>query len=121
VGLYLWFFSDTVGDANLLRVNEGFTGGVFHAALVVSFVIGLLAIFSLDEGILGDRSAPAGSALGFGIPILVAIAVSSRRGKARPPAGSAHASSATMAKRIHPGDAVTKKKKGGVVISAQCP
>jgi zinc transporter ZupT len=76
LGLYFWFFSDTIGDANLLGVNEGFTGGVFHLALVVVFAVGIIAIFSLDNGIFAapssGRRVPD---LGFGIPILVAIAV----------------------------------------------
>src|SRR5271167_3525155 len=72
IGLYLWFYSDTIGDASLLGVSEGFTGGVFHVALWAVFVIGLLVFFSLDgrmfaEGIPGN--------VGFAIPLLVAVAI----------------------------------------------
>ena len=73
VGLYLWFFSDTIGDASLLGVSEGFTGGVFHVALWVAFAIGLLLLFSLDGSMFAE--GPAGVRFGFAIPVLVAIAV----------------------------------------------
>jgi zinc transporter ZupT len=73
IGLYLWFFSDTIGDASLLGVSEGFTGGVWHAALWICFAIGLLLIVSLDKSTFAEGSA--GERLGFAIPVLVAIAV----------------------------------------------
>jgi len=41
LGLYLWFFSDTIGDSAYLDVNQGFTGGAVQVALVALFVIGL--------------------------------------------------------------------------------
>lgn len=73
VGLYLWFFSDTIGNANYLGVNEGFTGGGYHALLWVLFAVGLVAIFALDKDMftVGD----AGTSFGFSIPLLVALAV----------------------------------------------
>jgi zinc transporter ZupT len=73
IGLYLWFFSDTIGDASLLGVSEGLTGGVWHAALWVCFAIGLLLIVSLDKSTFTEGSA--GERFGFAIPVLVAIAV----------------------------------------------
>jgi zinc transporter ZupT len=73
IGLYLWFFSDTVGDASLLGVSEGFTGGVWHVALWVCFAIGLLLLVSLDKSTFAQGSA--GESFGFTIPVLVAIAV----------------------------------------------
>ncbi len=72
-GLYLWFFSDTMGDASLLGVSEGFTGGAFHVALWVVFMTGLLIFFSLDGGMFAEGSP--GQSLGFGIPLLVAVAL----------------------------------------------
>jgi hypothetical protein len=73
IGLYLWFFSDTIGDASLLGVSEGFTGGAWHVLLWVVFAIGLVLLFSLDTNMLTE--GPAGSGYGFAIPLLVAIAV----------------------------------------------
>jgi hypothetical protein len=72
VGLYLWFFSDTIGDASLLGVSEGFTGGAWHVALWVVFAIGVVLLFSLDPNVFTEGSA--GSGLGFAIPLLVAVA-----------------------------------------------
>ena len=73
LGLYLWFFSDTIGDAALLGVSQGFTGGVWHVALWVVFVLGLLSFFSADSKMFMEGSA--GESLGFAIPVLVALAV----------------------------------------------
>ena len=73
IGLYLWFFSDTIGDTSLLGVSEGFTGGVWHVALWACFAVGLLLIVSLDKSTFAEGSA--GERLGFAIPVLVAIAV----------------------------------------------
>jgi zinc transporter ZupT len=73
LGLYLWFFSDTIGDANLLGANEGFTGGVFHVALWVAFAAGLLFMLTADRDVFSPGGE--GSRLGFGIPLLVALAV----------------------------------------------
>jgi len=73
VGLYLWFFSDTIGDASLLGVSEGFTGGVWHVVLWAVFLLGLLAFFSADSKMFAEGSS--GESLGFAIPLLVALAV----------------------------------------------
>jgi hypothetical protein len=73
IGLYLWFFSDAIGDASLLGVSEGFTGGAFHFALWLAFVIGVLVFFSIDSKLFAEGSA--GGSLGFAIPLLVAVAV----------------------------------------------
>lgn len=73
IGLYLWFFSDTIGDASLLGVSEGFTGGAFHVALWIVFAAGLALLFSLDSKMFAEGSV--GTSFGFAIPLLVAIAV----------------------------------------------
>jgi len=73
IGLYLWFFSDTIGDASLLGVSEGFTGGLWHVVLWVVFCVGMVLLFSLDTKMFAEGSA--GSDLGFAIPLLVAVAV----------------------------------------------
>lgn len=73
IGLYFWFFSDTVGDTSLLGVNQGFTGGVWHITLWACFAIGLLLLVSLDKSTFAEGSM--GERFGFAIPVLVAIAV----------------------------------------------
>jgi len=72
LGLYFWFFSDTIGDAAYLDVNAGFGGGAVQVALVLLFVIGVLLVFSIDREAFGPG---ASSQLGFGIPLLVAFAL----------------------------------------------
>jgi len=72
LGLYFWFFSDTVGDAAYLDVNAGFGGGAVQVALVLLFVFGVLLVFSVDR----DTFRPGTSSqLGFGVPLLVAFAL----------------------------------------------
>jgi hypothetical protein len=71
-GIYLWFFSDTIGDSAYLGVNSGFGGGVEQAALVVLFILGVLLVFSLDRTAFGSGD---GDGLAFRIPVLVALAV----------------------------------------------
>ena len=73
LGLYFWFFSDTIGDAAYLDVNSGFGGGAIQVALVVLFVVGVLLVFSIDRETFRTGSPAAG--VGFGIPLLVAFAV----------------------------------------------
>ena len=73
IGLYFWFFSDTIGDANLLGANEGFSGGVFHVALWACFGVGLILMLTLDREMFSP--GPEGMGFGFAIPVLVAIAV----------------------------------------------
>jgi hypothetical protein len=73
LGLYFWFFSDTIGDAAYLDVNAGFGGGATQVALVILFIAGVVLVFSLDRTTFRAESGSA--SLGFGIPLLVALAV----------------------------------------------
>ena len=73
IGIYLWFFSDTIGDASLLGVSEGFTGGVWQFALWLCFAIGVIILFAIDTKMFAE--GPLGIGFGFSIPLLVAIAV----------------------------------------------
>ena len=72
-GIYLWFFTDTMGDSAYLDVNSGFTGGAEQVALVFLFVVGVLLVFSIDRGAFEPAGAQDG--LDFRIPLLVAVAV----------------------------------------------
>jgi hypothetical protein len=73
LGIYFWFFSDTIGDASYLDVNEGYAGGIVHVAIVLLFAAGLLLMFSADRTVFVPGSM--GSKLGFAIPLLVAFGV----------------------------------------------
>jgi hypothetical protein len=72
LGLYFWYFSDTLGDAAYLDVNAGFGGGAVQVELVFLFVVGVLLVFSIDRETF---RAGTSSRLGFGIPLLVAFAL----------------------------------------------
>jgi hypothetical protein len=48
LGLALWYFIDTMGDAAYIDVNEGFTGGLPHLSLVVAFILGVTALSLFD-------------------------------------------------------------------------
>jgi len=73
LGLYFWFFSDTIGDSAFLDVNSGFGGGATQVALVLLFVAGMLFVFSLDRETFSGSSLAGG--MGFGVPLLLAFAV----------------------------------------------
>jgi len=73
LGIFLWFFSDTIGDSAYLDVNAGFGGGEVQVALVLLFAAGLVLVFSIDRSAFVE--GPGLSTLGFGVPLLVAFAV----------------------------------------------
>jgi hypothetical protein len=72
-GVYLWYFTDTLGGANYLNVNGGLAFSVELVLAVVLFTVGLLAFFALD----GKVFAPGEQAPKYGMMIsaLVAIAL----------------------------------------------
>ena len=51
LGIYLWYFTDTLGDANYLGVNSGPAASAELYSLVVLFVIGVIAFFALDGSV----------------------------------------------------------------------
>jgi hypothetical protein len=73
LGIWLWFFSDTIGDSAYLDANAGFGGGVDQLALVLLFAIAVLLFFTLDRSAF-DRGGGEGS-LGLYVPLLVALAL----------------------------------------------
>jgi hypothetical protein len=75
IGIFLWFFVDTIGGAASLDVNSGFTGGGGQVALSGLFTIGLMLFFSLDRkrNLLSPQLAIG--KYGLAIPWLVAAAV----------------------------------------------
>lgn len=72
VGVYLWYFTDTLGDANFLDVNNGFVFSTELFVLFALFVIGLAFFFSLDGEIFRSDSVQKGGIL---IAALAALAL----------------------------------------------
>lgn len=71
IGIFLWFFVDTVAGSANLDVNQGFTGGLTHFSVFVLFVFGLLFFFFLGYSAFNsDKKIHS-----FFIPLLASIAV----------------------------------------------
>ncbi len=73
LGIYLWYFMDTLGDANYLDVNGGPVASAVLLSLVTLFVIGVVAFFALDGSVFS-----LGKGVGEGgmmVACLVALAL----------------------------------------------
>jgi zinc transporter ZupT len=73
LGIYFWFFSDTLGDSAYLGLNSGFAGGIPQALLILLYLAGIMFVFTVDGKsfiVHGDGDSP-----NFIVPILVAIAI----------------------------------------------
>lgn len=75
LGIFLWFFIDTISGSAVLDVNSGFNGGLAQLGIVVLFLAGLLFFIMIDRnrGIFTPESAIG--KYGMVIPMLAAIAV----------------------------------------------
>jgi zinc transporter ZupT len=73
LGIFFWFFVDTIGGSANLDVSAGFGGGIDQVAIVALFAIGVLVFFSAGGSLFSQESAIDGAKLT--IPILVAVAV----------------------------------------------
>lgn len=75
LGIFLWFFVDTIQGSALLDVNAGFTGGAAQVAAVALFMIGVLSVFWIDRhrGLFSAESTVA--TVSVAIPLLVAAAI----------------------------------------------
>ncbi len=75
LGIFFWFFVDTISGSATLDVNTGFGGGVAQIGVVLLFIIGFVFMFSVDRkrDILSPQSAIG--KYGMVIPFLVAVAV----------------------------------------------
>jgi zinc transporter ZupT len=73
LGIFLWFFVDTIGGSANLDVNAGFTGGVDQVAIVALFVVGVLFFFSINGNLFSPDSTI--ESMSLAIPALVAVAV----------------------------------------------
>ncbi|HZW85710.1 MAG TPA: hypothetical protein VFE91_07415 [Nitrososphaerales archaeon] len=73
LGIFFWFFVDTIQGSSDLLVNVGFTGGIDQVGMVVLFAVGLIGLFLLDCRYAGGILT--GSPAGFAVPVLAALAV----------------------------------------------
>ena len=75
LGIFLWFFVDTIQGSALLDVNAGFTGGAGQIAAVALFMVGVLAVFWIDRrrGLFSPESIIR--TVSIAIPLLVAGAI----------------------------------------------
>ena len=69
VGVYLWFFPDTLGGANYLDVNGGFVLSSYVVSLVALFVVGLVVFFAFDK-----KMFTSGESIGYGGLVAGALA-----------------------------------------------
>jgi len=75
LGIFLWFFVDTIQGSALLDVNAGFTGGAGQIAAVALFITGVIVTFWIDRrrGLFSPESIVR--TVSVGIPLLVAGAI----------------------------------------------
>ena len=70
LGIFFWFFIDTIQGSSNLLVNQGFTGGFAQVAAVLLFALGLL-LFAADRGLF----MTVGSGITLLVPLLAAFAL----------------------------------------------
>ncbi len=75
LGIFLWFFVDTIQGSALLDVNAGFTGGVAQVAAVGLFIIGVLSVFWIDRRRSVFSSESTVGTLSMAVPLVVAAAI----------------------------------------------
>jgi hypothetical protein len=75
LGIFLWFFVDTISGSATLDVNSGFDGGSAQVAVVILFVVGVLIFFLIDRNRNIFSAESAIGKYGMIIPFLVAAAV----------------------------------------------
>src|SRR2546427_4296986 len=76
-GVFLWYFSDTIGGSSYLGVNRGFSGGFDQAVLIVLFVAGLSLCLTDRYGFVAAEGGREVSSRSYLIvPSIVALALS---------------------------------------------
>ena len=76
-GVFLWYFSDTIGGSSYLGVNRGFSGGFDQALLIVLFVAGLSLCLTVRYGfVAGEGRREVSSRSYLIVPSIVALALS---------------------------------------------
>jgi ZIP family zinc transporter len=80
-GIVFWFFLDVMNDAVLLDVNQGFSGGLAQALLVILFAASLLFLFGFErftsKSSLKDsrRRRMYAAEISFTVALLVAVGI----------------------------------------------
>lgn len=85
-GILFWFLVDVLGDAALLGVAAGFTGGYTHVALAGTFAVGLVFLFWLEKELVhspgidhNTTSRQVGASttrqLGYSVALVVALGI----------------------------------------------
>src|SRR6266852_8549853 len=72
LGIFLWFFVDTIGGAASLDVVDAFSASWAQIATVGLFVVGLIMLFSVDRNRNIFSPQLAVGKYGLAIPLLVA-------------------------------------------------
>lgn len=75
IGIFLWFFVDTIGGAASLDVIDAFSVGLAQIGTVALFVIGLVSIFAIDRNRNLFSPQSAIGKYGLTIPYLVAVSL----------------------------------------------
>ncbi len=76
-GVFLWYFSDTIGGSSYLGVNRGFSGGFDQSLLIVLFVAGLSLCLTDRYGFVAGEGGREVSSRSYTIiPLIVALALS---------------------------------------------
>src|SRR5438093_11808094 len=75
LGIFLWFFVDTIGGAASLDVIDAFSASLVQIATVGLFVVGLIVFFSVDRNRNIFSPQLAVGKFGIAIPLLVATSV----------------------------------------------
>src|SRR5882762_2504264 len=75
LGIFLWFFVDTIQGSALLDVNAGFTGGAGQIAAVALFITGVIVTFWIDRRRALFSPESIVRTVSVGIPLLVAGAI----------------------------------------------
>jgi hypothetical protein len=75
LGIFLWFFVDTISGSSFLDVNSGFSGDWAQLGVVLLFLVGVLIFFSIDRKRNMLSPVTAVGKYGMAIPILTAVAV----------------------------------------------
>lgn len=73
LGIFMWFFVDTIGGAANLDVSQGFAFPAQQIGILVLFSLGVLAFFAVDNDLLSFGPSP--SQISLFVPLLVALAV----------------------------------------------
>ena len=73
LGIFFWFFVDTIEGSSDLDVSAGFAGGIGQVAMVALFIVGVLVFFGLDSRLFNEEGgAPT---VGLAVPFLAALAI----------------------------------------------